>query len=138
MATVTRRYRFEGAEGNTMASRSGRLGTWWETQIVNEIRKWNPYAERRARSGSKDRGDIAGIPGWVIEAKYGAKRADFPGWWREAETERENDGAEFAAVWQKRVGKQSALDGWVIMDGATFLRLLAAAQFLPARKDEVK
>jgi len=43
-------------------------GTAWETAIVGYLRgRGAPHAERRALNGSNDRGDIAGIPGLVIE-----------------------------------------------------------------------
>jgi hypothetical protein len=45
-------------------------GTAWETSIVNWLRPRFSRAERRARAGAKDKGDIAGLAGVVIEAKH--------------------------------------------------------------------
>jgi len=105
-------------------------GTRWETAIVDYLRSHGaPHAERRAPSGAKDRGDVAGIPGLVIEAKShtGMRLAD---WLDEAEKERVNAGADLAVVWHHRRGKASAGDGYVTMDGRTFVRLLRAAGYI--------
>lgn len=51
-------------------SRSKAKGTAWETRLTSYLREHGfPYVERRALSGSNDKGDIAGIPGVCIEAK---------------------------------------------------------------------
>ena len=50
--------------------------------------------ERRVQGGTKDRGDISGIPGVVIEAKN-EKRWDIPRYVREAHAEGDNDLAEW-------------------------------------------
>jgi len=102
-------------------------GTRWESAVVALLQAagW-PHAERRALAGTRDRGDIAGVPGLVVEAKNAA-RLDLAGWLAEAQQERANDGAEYGVVWVKRKGKAAAKDGYVVMDGETFVRLLAAA-----------
>jgi len=102
-------------------------GTSWETAIVNFLREagW-PDVERRALNGTKDRGDIAGLRGIVVEAKNAA-RLDLAGWLTEAEMERINAGADIAAVWAKRKGKTSPGQGYVIMSGTDFLILVAQA-----------
>jgi hypothetical protein len=107
-------------------SAARRKGTSWESQIVAFLRDrgW-PMSERRALNGKNDRGDIAGIVGVVIEAKSAA-RIDLAGWLAEAQQEAINDRADFGVVWAKRKGKSSAADGYVVMDGETFARLLAA------------
>ena len=111
-------------------SASKRKGTSWESQIVDYLRgQGAPHAERRALGGAKDRGDIAGVPGVVIEAKAAAK-IELGVWLAEAEAERVNDGADLAVVWHKRRGKASPADGYVSMDGATLVRLLRAAGYL--------
>ena len=81
--------------------------------------------ERRARSGSSDRGDIGG---WrfgghrlVIECKDVA-RLDLSGWVDEAETERGNDDALAGFVIHKRRGHGDPLDQYV----TTTLRDLVA------------
>lgn len=105
-------------------SRERARGTAWESAIVAFLQSAGfGYAERRALSGARDKGDITGLPGVVIEAKN-ESRTDLSGWLNEAHTERGNAGADIGVVWFKRRGKASAADGYVLMDGATFAALL--------------
>jgi Holliday junction resolvase len=109
-------------------SASRAKGTAWESAIVTFLQNqgW-PHAERRALNGAKDRGDIVtGVPGLIVEAKN-EKRYQLGEWVNEANTEAANAGAELGVVWAHRKGKASAGDGYVIMTGATFARLLKAA-----------
>jgi hypothetical protein len=110
-----------------MTNRSKAKGSAWERAIVEHLKAagW-PYAERRLAGSSKDRGDIAGVVGVVIEAKNTASRK-LAEWIEETETERVNDGAWLGVVWHKRTGKTSAADGYVTMTGAQFTALLARA-----------
>jgi hypothetical protein len=110
-----------------MTSRNKAKGSAWERAIVNHLRDagW-PYAERRIAGAAKDRGDIAGVVGVVIEAKNTASR-NLAGWIEETELERVNDKAWLGVVWHKRTGKSSAADGYVTMTGAQFTALLARA-----------
>lgn len=72
--------------------------------------------ERRARSGSSDRGDIGGVRHMggriVIEAKDHA-RLDLSGWVDEADVERGNDDALAGLVVHKRRGHGDPLDQYV-------------------------
>ena len=98
-------------------------GTAWETAIVTYLRASGfRYAERRAMNGTNDRGDIAGVPGVVIEAKS-CKTIDVPGWLREANQEALNAHVPVGVVWFKRAGKSSPGDGWVVMDANNFAYL---------------
>jgi hypothetical protein len=116
-------------------SRSRAKGTAWESAIVAHLRAHGvPHAERRALGGAKDRGDIAGIPGVVIEAKSAA-RIELAVWVDEAEAERANDHARIGVTWFKRRGKTSAGAGYVAMTGDTFLRLLADAGYIKPAPD---
>ena len=110
-----------------MTNRNKAKGSAWERAIVEHLRAagW-PFAERRLAGAVKDRGDIAGVVGVVIEAKNTAT-ARLAEWVKEAETERQNDGAWLGVVWHKKVGKTSAADGYVTMTGAQFTQLLARA-----------
>jgi hypothetical protein len=111
-------------------SRSRAKGTAWESAIVDYLRaNGAPHAERRAMNGAKDRGDLAGLPGVVCEAKSAA-RLELGSWLAEAEAERDNDGAAIGFVWAKRRGKTSAGDGYVIMSGATLVALLKSAGYI--------
>jgi hypothetical protein len=112
-----------------MSNPNKRKGTSWESSIVDTLRAngW-PYAERRAMNGSKDRGDVAGLPGVVIEAKN-ARAIVLGAWLDEANVERDNDHADLGVVWFKRRGKVDAGAGYVLMDGRTFARLLTGAGY---------
>ncbi|KOT31416.1 hypothetical protein ADK47_28885 [Streptomyces rimosus subsp. rimosus] len=94
-------------------------------------------AERRALNGSQDRGDVAGIPGTVLEVKNCA-RTELASWVDEAEIERVNDGASLGAVWSKRRGKSNPADWFVIMSGRQFVSMLRELLELPPQADEPK
>lgn len=109
-------------------------GRSWENAIVDALLRhgW-PHAERRRLAGSKDRGDIAGVAGVVIEAKN-TKGYDLAGALDEARREALNDntgvlGLSHGVAWIKRHGKPMAEDGYVVMDGRTFMTLLKEANY---------
>lgn len=105
-------------------SAAKRRGTSWETAIVTHLRANGfPNVERRALNGAKDRGDIAGIPGVVIEAKA-AKTITLAEWLDETEAERDNDNALYGALWVKRRGHASPGRAYVVMSGDDFVKLL--------------
>ena len=110
-------------------SKSRRLGTLWEVAIVAGLRTrgW-PHVERRALAGKNDRGDIAGIPGVVIEAKN-HKTITLAAWMDELAAEKANDNADVAALWIKRRGKSRAIEGYVVLDGDSFIHLLKEAGY---------
>ena len=81
-----------------MTNRSKAKGTAWERRLVDYLREHGfPYAERRALEGVNDRGDVAGIPSVVIEAKN-AKAVSLAGWVDEMVKEKANAGAQIGAV----------------------------------------
>jgi hypothetical protein len=108
-------------------------GTAAETAVVRFLRaNGYPHCERRALAGAQDRGDVAGIPGLVVEVKAVA-RMELAGWLDEASSESVTarnrvDGsialADVPVVWHKRRGKRSPGDWYVTMDGWAFLALL--------------
>jgi hypothetical protein len=109
---------------------SKQKGTRWESAIVDYLLQCGvPGAERRALSGSEDRGDIAGIARVVIEAKN-ARTMLLASWVDEVETERKNANAEIGVIWHHRRGKGSPGDGYVTMTGDTFMRLLMIAGYI--------
>ena len=116
-----------------MTNRSKAKGTSWESEIVAFLRSagW-PHVERRTLNGATDRGDIAGIPGIVIEAKS-VKTITLGAYVVEAAKERANDRADLGVAWIKRRGKASAGHGYVVMDGAQFAWLLKEAGYGPNR-----
>lgn len=106
-----------------------KAGTSWETEIVRALiaAGW-PHAERRRLAGAYDKGDVAGVPGVVIEAKN-TNRLELAAAVDEARAEADNASAALGVAWLKRKGKTAAEDGYVVMDGATFLTLLREAGY---------
>ncbi len=104
-------------------SKSRAKGTSWETSIVNFLAESFPTA-RRTGSADFGGGDVVGVSDdLVIEAKNVQKMA-LAEWVAQAEAAGERRGAWLRVVWAKRVGKGSPGDGYVIMSGHTFHRLL--------------
>lgn len=87
-----------------MSTKSKAKGTAAERDVVRYLQQWWPAAERRALSGAKDRGDVAGIPGVVVEVKAAATQLIGP-WQRETEVERLNAGAMYGMLVVKRPRK---------------------------------
>lgn len=110
-------------------SASKAKGTRWESALVDYLRRFVPGVERRTLSGVLDRGDIAGIEGVVIEAKN-TKAALLAQYLDEANREAANAKADIGVVWMKRIGKSSPADGYVVMDGETFIGLLTDAGYI--------
>jgi hypothetical protein len=85
-------------------SKSKQKGTSAETAVVNWLNgKGRKHVERRALSGLLDRGDIAGIPGVVIEVKN-HQRMELSAWLKELEVEMHNDKADTGIVLHKKKG----------------------------------
>lgn len=103
----------------TRSRRSAKdAGTRHETSVAAYLREHvDERIERRAKTGAKDRGDLAGLRTLggkriVVECKNVA-RIDLAGWAREAEAERGNDGAIAALVVHKRHGVADPGAQWV-------------------------
>ena len=90
-----------------------------------------PFADRRVKSGAKDKGDIGGVHVHgrpvVLECKNTA-RINLGTWAAEAEVERVNDDALVGLVVHKRHGKGSAGDQWVTMTLADLAALLTGSR----------
>jgi hypothetical protein len=108
-------------------SASKAKGTAAETAVVRFLQaNGYPHAERRALAGNQDRGDIAGIPGLVLEVKAAA-RMELAAWVDEASIEAihpHGGEADVPVVWHKRRGVASPGGWYVTMDGWAFLALL--------------
>lgn len=117
-------------------SAAKRKGTAAESAVVQYLQAMGfAQAERRSLNGAKDRGDIAGLPGVVIEVKNCA-RQELAGWVAEAEVERDNDNANLGVVWHKRRGKGQAADWFVTMSGEQFVFLLREFMEMPPLENE--
>lgn len=84
-----------------MSTKSKAKGTTAEREVVRYLQQWWPAAERRALSGNKDKGDVAGIAGVVVEVKA-AVTQQLAAWRRETWTEMENAGAVHCILVVKR------------------------------------
>lgn len=83
-------------------------GTAFESQVVDYLNgRFGGGIERRAKFGTKDRGDIAGVcmhgKPMVIECKN-HRKMELAEWIGEAEVERGNADAEYGVVVHKRRG----------------------------------
>lgn len=103
-----------------------KAGTTFERQVADYLAQHvDDRIDRRAKTGSKDRGDIAGVRIWgqrlVFECKN-TTRLNLAGWMNQAETERGNDDALAGLIIHKRHGNNQPGDQWV----TTTLRELTA------------
>lgn len=95
-------------------------GTRFATGVAAYLAHWldSDHIERRALTGAKDRGDIAGVrvhgQRVVIETKDCARISLGP-WSTETEQERINDGALVGITIFKRHGKGQPGDQWALL-----------------------
>lgn len=97
-------------------------GTAFETLMVEYLKQFWPEAERRARNGAKDRGDISGLP--LPHELKNCKKLDLAGWQKEAEAEAENAGAIGCPIIHKRKGKGDPALQWVTMPVWLYVEML--------------
>lgn len=106
-----------------MTNRSKDVGTKAESAVVAFLREngW-PHAERRALTGSTDRGDITGTPSLCWEVKGGkaaetASDGQVLAWLDETDTERRNAHANIGILVMKRkaIGPSNAGQWWAVM-----------------------
>jgi hypothetical protein len=84
---------------------SKQKGTAFERGVVEFLQANGfPLAERRVTRGSKDAGDVAGIPAWVLELKA-TRLINLAGAIDEARVEAKNAGVQKFAAIVKRRGK---------------------------------
>ena len=127
-----------------------KAGTTFETLVAEYLamKLADIRVERRAKTGAKDRGDIAGVltvagGAVVIECKN-TSRDNLPQWIKEAEIERKNDdevtGRTVAGVVaHKKHGSNKAAEQYVTMTLETFVILLEGgspnARFVDVAKE---
>lgn len=110
-------------------SASKAKGSAAERDLVTFLRTAGfPHAERRLAGSAQDRGDIAGIPGVVVEVKNHAA-TNLAGWVDEALAEQGNDGADYGIVVHKRRGKGNAGEWYATCTVAQMARLLRQAGY---------
>lgn len=109
-------------------------GTRHETSIARYLAEalGDDRIERRAKTGAKDRGDIAGVRHMgqrvVIEAKDHGGRFLVGPWLTEAEIERGNDDAGVGLVIAKRRGTTAPGDQVVMMTVADLVSLMTGSR----------
>ena len=106
-------------------SRSKQKGTLAETAVVNYLRQFWPSVERRALSGAKDKGDVAGIPNVVIEIKNHASYK-LTEWIKETEVERNNAQASVGilVIKPKGIGVSQVNKWYAVVPLETMVTLL--------------
>ena len=106
-----------------MTNPSKRKGTSFEVAVVDYLRDHGfPFAERRAQRGTNDAGDVAGVVGWVLEAKN-CKLTELGPWMNEAKHEASNDGvARYAVIHKRR--QHGTAEAFVSMPLRLFAELL--------------
>ena len=75
-----------------MSSYNKAKGSKFETDIMKYLRKLGHFAERLAKAGASDEGDIVAIIAgqtYILECKN-RKKIDLPQFWKEAEVEAKN------------------------------------------------
>ena len=100
-----------------------RRGSRFEADVVAYLTEHAfPLAERRVMGGARDRGDVAGVPGWTLELK--AQRSlDLAGALYEARAEAMNAGTiDFAAILKRR--NHPVAGAYVVMTLDRFAHLL--------------
>jgi Holliday junction resolvase len=112
-----------------VTNRSRDKGTRFESAVVEYLQQsgW-PHAERRARRGTRDAGDVAGVAGVCIEVKA-EKRIALSEYANETLVEQANAGAAVGAAWIKRPRKSSPADAYVLLTGGQFVQLLRDAGY---------
>ncbi len=101
-----------------------------ERMLVNWCRaNGAPHAERRIAGAALDRGDVAGIPGMVIEQKAPGpgQPVQLGSWLDETIRERDNDGADIGLLVVKRRSRGNPGQWYWVTDGDTMARLLREA-----------
>jgi Holliday junction resolvase len=102
---------------------SKQRGTAFETAVVAWLREHGfPYAERRALSGNQDRGDIAGVPGVMLECKA-EKAIHLSDYMNEVRVQKANAGAQVgvAVIKRRSHGVERA---YVVLELADFVELI--------------
>ena len=96
-----------------MVNKPKQKGTAAETAVVSFLQSAGfPHAERLALQGGKDRGDITGIPGIVVEVKNEAQYT-LSSWLTECRIEVDNARADFGFVAAKPRGVgNTRIDQW--------------------------
>ena len=110
-------------------SKQKQKGTAAETAVVNWLKtKGRKHVERRSLNGTNDRGDIAGIPGVVLEVKNHQRMA-LSEWLEEMLVEVKNDNADTGVVIHKRRGTTNVGNWYATMTVEQWHELISEAGY---------
>lgn len=109
-----------------------KAGTRMESLVSNYLNQHvDDRIERRRLTGSKDRGDIAGLRHMgepiAVEVKN-TSRINLAAWATEAEIARGNSDSVAGIVVHKRHGKGQAADQWVTLTLGDFVALITGSR----------
>lgn len=106
-------------------SKAKQKGTLAETAVADYLKQTFPAVERRTLSGKNDKGDIAGVPGCVVEVKN-QRSYKIHEWMKETETERLNADAELGILVIKPngVGVANVSQWWAVVSLETITKLV--------------
>lgn len=107
-------------------SRERQKGSRWEVAIRDYLQAEGIEVHRQPAHGINDKGDLHVGTDIVIEAKAQARHS-LAEWIEEAQVEAHNAGRELGVVWFHRRGKAKPKDGYVLVDGSTFVYLIREA-----------
>lgn len=107
-----------------------KAGATFEREVADYLKNTlsDDRIDCRVKTGAKDKGDIGGLrtaDGYriVMECKN-VSRDNLPAWIREAETERDNDGALVGVVCHKKHGSGNPGEQYVTLTLKAFATLL--------------
>ena len=107
-----------------MANRSKAKGTQFETDVVRYLVDHGfPFAERRALRGTMDAGDVAGVPGVMLECKA-EKTVTLGAYADEVKVETANAHASIGVAVVKRRNRQAG-DAYVVMTLEQFAAMIS-------------
>jgi len=106
-------------------SKAKQKGTLAETAVAEFLKQTFPAVERRTLAGKNDKGDIAGVPGCVVEVKN-QRSYKIHEWMKETETERLNADAELGILVIKPngVGVANVSQWWAVVSLETITKLV--------------
>ncbi len=103
-------------------------GTRWESATVDACTDAGFPATRVPLAGTADKGDVhvtAG-PYKIVVQNKNEQRMAVAEYVDQALAQCTTAGGDFGVAWVHRRGKASPVDGYVMMNGATWLRVMAA------------
>lgn len=110
-------------------SKAKQKGTAAETAVVNWLKEQGrKHVERRSLNGVNDRGDIAGVPGVVIEVKN-HKEMKLSQWISELEIEIKNDKADTGIIIHKKRGTTNVGEWYATMPAQLWYDLIKEAGY---------